>query len=148
MSKLKKVVAYSPRKNWTNRKDLWLLGALGVAGVLMLLIGCAPMGYVKAEALKGPLDRLVERHDVYMDKDTTLSPLKRRVNKRDGALLQEAINTAVEKAEEEDVTKDDQTSLWISGLSVGTSCAVYHYPDGVCPGYPYGNNKENTDEEE
>ena len=53
----------------------------------IVLSGCGTQGYIKAEAVKGPLLRLVKRHDVYMEKDKTLSPLKRRVNKRDGALL-------------------------------------------------------------
>ena len=64
------------------------------------LMGCTPPGLVRAEPLLPVVERLVDRHDAYAAVDSSLSPLQRRVNKRDGELVLKAFNTALEDKEE------------------------------------------------
>ena len=81
----------------------WVLFAL-VAVLLCLtvaLAGCAMPGMIRAEPLLGPTQRLVDRHDAYLEDDMGLTPLKRRANKRDGELILKALNTALEETDEE-----------------------------------------------
>jgi len=71
---------------------------------LFLLVGCGTPGYIKAEAIEKTVLGLVNRHDAYVDVDASLSPLEKRVFKRDGDLLRilfaEAKNPTEPKEEE------------------------------------------------
>ncbi len=55
--------------------------------ILLLLVGCGTPGFIRADAIEGTVKRLVDRHDVYVEADPSLSDLQKRVNKRDGELL-------------------------------------------------------------
>lgn len=149
-------------------KDPICVGLCVFAALLVLvgLTGCGVPGYISADALEGPAFRLIDRHDAYMEKDKSLSPMQREVNLQDGQLIRMVIEEAQKQVAEEEESEPVETSLilggsspysgelvvstdraWtdlsnvgisVIGPSISVSCAVYHYPDGVCPGYPYG----------
>lgn len=79
------------------------IGLAFVVMVLLLFTGCAPEGYVRADAIKGTLLRVAERHDAYTKADKDLKESNRKRNLRDTALLrrlmEEATKTGAPKGE-------------------------------------------------
>lgn len=67
---------------------------------LILLVGCGTPGYIKASAIEDTVRNVVKRHDAYVEQDKTLKPLEKRIYKRDGLLLLEALKEAQKPTEE------------------------------------------------
>ena len=63
---------------------------------LILTTGCAS-GMIRAEAIEGTLRRTLHRHQTYTKNNETLSDLQRRVDLRDGELLERVLDAALEK---------------------------------------------------
>lgn len=136
-SKQKILAGYIPRKGGRGffKDPINILLALMIGAILVFgMLGCGAPGYISAEALEGPAKRLIKRHKAYTQQDEGLSPQNKEANLLDGELIEEAIDSALERAKEDN---EDQTGLWLEGPSVGVMCAVYH-SDGICTGYPYG----------
>jgi len=60
--------------------------------------GCCGQGVIRAEAVDGTMRRLIERHDRYTHADSTLTPLQRRANLRDGAVVINLLDEAKAQA--------------------------------------------------
>ena len=69
-----------------------------MAYALVLLIlassGCTPVGYIDSAAVDGPMTRIIQRHQVYVENDPELDDLDRRVFLRDGVLVQRILDEA------------------------------------------------------
>lgn len=74
------------------------------AAVLLcaVFVGCGTPGYIKASAIEGTLVRLIDRHDVYVEADASLSEPQRRANLRDGTLLKKLLSEAQAPVGEEE----------------------------------------------
>lgn len=62
--------------------------------LLLLSSGCAPQGYVRADAIDGTLRRVIKRHDSYTEADKELKPFNKRLNLRDTELLLKLLDEA------------------------------------------------------
>ena len=62
--------------------------------VLLVSSGCAPVGYIDSAAVDGPMTRIIQRHQVYVENDPELDDLDRRVFLRDGVLVQRILDEA------------------------------------------------------
>lgn len=63
---------------------------------LLLTTGCAT-GMIRATAIEGTLRRTLHRHQTYTENNESLSSLQRRVDLRDGELLERVLDEALEK---------------------------------------------------
>lgn len=79
-----------------------VLWCLGLTALALALAGCGTPGYIKAEAIQGTLERVVDRHNTYTIEDESLSDLEKRVNLRDADLLLKLVYEAQEPTEEEE----------------------------------------------
>lgn len=80
---------------------IWLgIGLLLIAILILTMSSCAQPGYVRAEALQGPLRRLVDRHDGYVTIDSSISTDRKATHLRDGELLLRAVDEAVAAGQE------------------------------------------------
>ena len=69
-----------------------------VALILLLLTfvsGCCP-GMVRVEAIDGTVDSITERHDAYVEADTTLTDEQKEVYLRSTELLQKLLKEAAD----------------------------------------------------
>lgn len=79
-------------------KTLCMVVAVVALGVLS---GCRKKGSaIDSDALDLPLREVVERHDEYVEKDTTLQPVEKRIRKRTSALIVKVLDTAQRKDSE------------------------------------------------
>jgi hypothetical protein len=62
--------------------------------VVLVLSGCCGSGTIKVDAVEGTLTRVVLRHQSYVEADTNLTPLEKRVAARDGTLLLKLLSEA------------------------------------------------------
>lgn len=74
--------------------SVWVTIAMAALAMIMLSGGCAPTGYVKAEAIEGTVARICSRHNTYTLKDESLSDAKKRTNLRDAELVLQALKEA------------------------------------------------------
>lgn len=69
-----------------------LLGAVAIA----TLSGCGgPRGMIEAEALQGLMGPVLERHDLYVSRDTDLTPVERETFYRSSELLRGMVREAL-----------------------------------------------------
>lgn len=76
--------------------------ALGIATMMLCIPGCGAPGYIRAEAIQGTLRRVIARERVYTTNDASLSDQEKRINLRDGELLEAALDTALSAGEKKD----------------------------------------------
>lgn len=65
-----------------------------ILATLVLLTGCCGEGYVRVEGIQVPLDKVMSRHDAYVNSDETLAPLQKRIYLRSTFVLRKTLADA------------------------------------------------------
>lgn len=63
-------------------------------------VGCAPKHTINADAIDGPLYRVSDRHDAYVQNDESLSDVERSTALRDTELLRKVTDEAMIDSED------------------------------------------------
>lgn len=90
-----------PTKDQSLGVSFWAMLLAGTV-LSLLLSGCGTPGYVRVDAIEGTLNRVMDRHDVYVERDHDLSSAQQKRNLRDTELLRKLLAEAQEPTEGEE----------------------------------------------